>query len=167
MAFPWPARIQWIFLNGTHLLPIPLHIPFDFTFCPFTPLENTRITRKSTAVFLTTDWHTKRDSNCFSWGKNWNLKGYLNLILLTKTIGPVSLHVLAHCLFSLILWRISCYLLTYGAESFFRSCQLCSHSRTSQHFMEPEGTLPCSQEPHTYPYPELEWFSPYHSILSL
>jgi hypothetical protein len=31
-----------------------------------------------------------------------------------------------------------------------RSRQLCSYSRTSQHFMEPEGSLPCSQGP----YPE-------------
>jgi hypothetical protein len=31
-------------------------------------------------------------------------------------------------------------LLTQGAERFLRSCQLCSHSRTSQHFMEPEGS---------------------------
>jgi hypothetical protein len=29
--------------------------------------------------------------------------------------------------------------LTHGAEPFLRSCQLCSHSRNSQHFMEPEG----------------------------
>jgi hypothetical protein len=32
-------------------------------------------------------------------------------------------------------------------EPFLRSCQLRSHSRNSQHFMEPEGSLPCSQEP--------------------
>jgi hypothetical protein len=43
------------------------------------------------------------------------------------------------------------YLLTYGAEPVLRSCQLCSHSRTSQHFMEPEGSLPCAQEPSTGP----------------
>jgi hypothetical protein len=30
------------------------------------------------------------------------------------------------------------YLLTNGAEPFLRSCQLCSHSRSSQHFMEPQ-----------------------------
>jgi hypothetical protein len=32
--------------------------------------------------------------------------------------------------------------LTHGAERFLRSRQLCSHSRTSQHLMEPEGSLP-------------------------
>jgi hypothetical protein len=35
-----------------------------------------------------------------------------------------------------------------------RSRQLCSYSRISQHFMEPEGSLPCSQEPSTGLYPE-------------
>jgi hypothetical protein len=33
------------------------------------------------------------------------------------------------------------YLLTYGAEIFLRSCQLCSPSRTPQLFMEPEGSI--------------------------
>jgi hypothetical protein len=44
--------------------------------------------------------------------------------------------------------------LTHGAEPILRSCQLCSHSRTTQHFIEPEGLLPCSQEPSTGPYSE-------------
>jgi hypothetical protein len=39
------------------------------------------------------------------------------------------------------------HLLAHGAESFLRSRQLCSYSRTSQHFMEPEGSAPCLQEP--------------------
>jgi hypothetical protein len=59
------------------------------------------------------------------------------------------------------------YLLTHGAEPFLRSCQLCSYSRTSQHFMEPEGSLLYSQETSTGPYPEPDQSNPYHPILSL
>jgi hypothetical protein len=33
------------------------------------------------------------------------------------------------------------YLLTHGAEPFWRSRQFCSYSRISQHFMEPEEIL--------------------------
>jgi hypothetical protein len=32
--------------------------------------------------------------------------------------------------------------------------------------MESEGSLPCSQEPSTGPYPEPDQSKPYHSILS-
>jgi hypothetical protein len=60
-----------------------------------------------------------------------------------------------------------CYLLTRGAEPFLRSRQLCSPSRTLQHFMEPEGSIPCSQESSTGPYPEPYQSSPHHPILSL
>jgi hypothetical protein len=59
------------------------------------------------------------------------------------------------------------YLLTYGAELFLRSRQLCSHSRTPQHFMESEGSSPCSQEPSTGPYPEADRPSLHHPILSI
>jgi hypothetical protein len=59
------------------------------------------------------------------------------------------------------------YLLTYGTEPFLRSCELCSHSGTSQHFKKPEGSLPCSQVPSTGPYPEPDLSSPCHLILSL
>jgi hypothetical protein len=47
------------------------------------------------------------------------------------------------------------------------SRQLCSYSRTSQQFIEPEGSLPCSQEPSTGPYPESDRSNPYHPILPL
>jgi hypothetical protein len=59
------------------------------------------------------------------------------------------------------------YLLTYSAGSMLRSCQFCSHSRTSQHFIQPEGSSPSSQESSTSPYPEPDRSSPYHPILSL
>jgi hypothetical protein len=51
-------------------------------------------------------------------------------------------------------WSI--VLTTHGAEPFWRSRQFCSYSRISQHFMKPEGSLPCSQESSTGPYPSLE-----------
>jgi hypothetical protein len=56
---------------------------------------------------------------------------------------------------------------TYGAEAFLRSCQLCSHSGSSQFFKEPEGSLPCSQEPSIGPYPDPNRSSSHHPILSL
>jgi hypothetical protein len=37
--------------------------------------------------------------------------------------------------------------ITHGAEPFLRSSQLCSYSRTSQHFMELEGSLKAESTP--------------------
>jgi hypothetical protein len=58
------------------------------------------------------------------------------------------------------------YLLPYGPEPFLRSRQLCSHTRISQRFMGPEGSIPRSQEPSTGPYPELYQSNPHHIFLS-
>jgi hypothetical protein len=52
-------------------------------------------------------------------------------------------------------------ILTYGAEPFLRSWQLCSCSGIFQHFKEPEGSSPCSQESSTGPYPEPDRSSSY------
>jgi hypothetical protein len=70
------------------------------------------------------------------------------------------------CLTYLLTYVLT-YLLTHGAEACLRSCQLCSYSRTSQRFMEPEGSLPPSQEPSTGLYSEPERSNPHHPILPL
>jgi hypothetical protein len=54
-----------------------------------------------------------------------------------------------------------------GGEYRTRGHKLCSHSVDSQHFMEPEGSLPSSQELSTCTYPEPDQSSPQHPILSL
>jgi hypothetical protein len=53
--------------------------------------------------------------------------------------------------------------LTHGAEPFLRSCQLCSYSRTSQHFTEPGGSWP----PSTGPYPKPDRSNPYQLCYEL
>jgi hypothetical protein len=47
-----------------------------------------------------------------------------------------------------------------------RALKSCSYSRYSQHFIESQGSLPCSQEPSTGLYPEPDQSGPYHPILS-
>jgi hypothetical protein len=58
------------------------------------------------------------------------------------------------------------YLLTHKEESSLRGRQLWSHTRISQHFIEPQGSIPCSQEPFTCPYPESYQSNPHHIIPS-
>ena len=54
---------------------------------------------------------------------------------------------------------LSTYLI-HGTESFLNSWPFISWSRNSPHFMEPEGSLPHSQEPATCPYPKPDQSSP-------
>jgi hypothetical protein len=53
-----------------------------------------------------------------------------------------------------------------GTKS-LRRHQLCVYSRTWRHFMEPEGSLLCSQRSSTSPYHKPTQSSPYHPILSM
>jgi hypothetical protein len=55
----------------------------------------------------------------------------------------------------------------YGAEYHSRDHKLCSHSAVSQHFMEPECSLPRSQQLSTCTYPEPHQSRPHLSILYL
>jgi hypothetical protein len=68
------------------------------------------------------------------------------------------------CIYPLMVEVNTVLIFIYGAEPFLRSHQLCSYSRTSQHFMEPGCSLPLSQEPCTGLYTEPDQSDPYHPI---
>jgi hypothetical protein len=115
-------------------------------------------TKRFTAYYkasYTTDNATLRDNDNFLLSALW--RNYCFNIFWSceaKDISNIYIHSFIHSFI-------------HGTEPFLRSCQLCSYSRTSQHFMEPEGSLPRSQEPSTSPYPELDQSNPYHPTLSL
>jgi hypothetical protein len=52
-------------------------------------------------------------------------------------------NIIYHVKFRCDLYITIVHSFIHGAEPSLRSCQLCSWSRTSQHFTEPEGSLPC------------------------
>jgi hypothetical protein len=84
-----------------------------------------------------------------------NIKSTIVRSYITPAVKKASLN-------NLLISYILTHSLTHGAEPFLRSCQLCSYSRISQHVMEPEDSLPCSQEPSTGPY--LHQINPIHTI---
>jgi hypothetical protein len=45
--------------------------------------------------------------------------------------------------------------------------QFSSHSIISQHFMEPEGWLPRSQELYSHSFPELDKYKPHQTVVTL
>jgi hypothetical protein len=92
-------------------------------------------------------------------------QAFLTLTTILKMEAIRSSETLVH--FYQIASHPKSYLLTYGAEPFLRSLQFCSHSRTSQDFMEPEVSISCSQEPSAGPYPEPYQSNPLHPILFL
>jgi hypothetical protein len=60
-----------------------------------------------------------------------------------------------------VLWvRGAVLLVKYATVSFLKYQQLLGHSKYLQHFMETEGSLPCSQETSTGLYPEPDESSP-------
>jgi hypothetical protein len=54
--------------------------------------------------------------------------------------------------------------LLYAAEHYSIGHYMLGHSIVSQHFMEPIGSIPNSQELSTCSYPEPDQSSPHHSI---
>jgi hypothetical protein len=63
-------------------------------------------------------------------------------------------------------WSLT-YLLTYGAEPFLRSRQLCSHSRISQLYLKSRRFNTVFTRAPIGPYPEPYESNPHHPILSL
>jgi hypothetical protein len=120
---------------------------------------------------------TSKHDKCVPYNLHlYNIINVCNFILFTfHTMYDIYRHQLTYCFIldikflifnNLTLLKIQCHSLTHGAERFLRSCQLCS-SRNSQYFMEPKGSLLCSKEPSTSPYPEPDQSNQYHPILSL
>jgi len=88
---------------------------------------------------------------------------HLSLLLLQQLYGIIPSSILdlvfgysetSLCIHEFFLKNAGTPKYLHGAESFLRSPQVLSQSRNSRHFMEPEGSLPYSQELATCPYPE-------------
>jgi hypothetical protein len=66
------------------------------------------------------------------------------------------------------LFLLITYLVTYSwSRALLEKLAIVQPLKMSQRFMEPEGSLPPSQEPSAGPYPEPDRSNPHHPILSL
>jgi hypothetical protein len=155
----WSSWLGDLFYDPLSLLSwIPIYLLATFSdtrsFCSFTAVEQILMTEhKASSQHISYRWHTLYIPHITY------LVDYRSIIISHSERPPLTL--------SLFFFFYSHSSLTHRAEPFLRSCQLCNYSRTSQHFMEPEGSLPCSQEPSTVPYSEPDQSNPYHPILSL
>jgi hypothetical protein len=65
------------------------------------------------------------------------------------------------------IWRKEHHHLTSWSWALLEETQIVQLLKNFKKSMEPEGSLPCSQEPSSGPYPEADWSSPYNLNLSL
>jgi len=86
-----------------------------------------------------------------------------------REIPLISLYQLSYwaCFATILTYLLTYflpYLLTPYSTVLLEKLTVCSWSRNSPHFMEPEGSLPHSQVPVTCPYPEPARSCPYTHI---
>jgi hypothetical protein len=91
--------------------------------------------------------------------------GHHQLILFAKTVNNSDINFSYSYVFY-YLYFTETYILTYLLTELSPSRGAANCSATSQHFMEPQGSITCSQEFSTCPFPEPYQSNPNHPILS-
>jgi hypothetical protein len=146
-------RLQNLYIFST-FHPLVYSAVFIWDALVLTSFSHVKVLPKSTQVYVS--WGMQRPILQSAWRSEiFSLRpptGTMRQYRWTKSC--LGWHDFREGTFKIFLLAI---LFTHGAEPFWRSRQLCSYSRTSQHFTEPKGSLPCSQDQS----------DPYHLILSL